>query len=384
MNNLREVASRFALEDAENDDTVDSTLRFEEYIRTMSSLLTRPAGCRLSLYTLLNPDCYTRVLLIWDLVAFAACLGKLSTIVELVKRHPPICGDLTLPFIHGAIGDNPDVIDYLLPVYVDEREAQRKMLIKASRAGKAKNVEHLLEMKSWNPDPPLWIEHDNRKFQSFRDPLGTPSLEVFDILMRDKQKSEYKHLSKHHLFCLLGDAADGGWEEMTAHLLKLGAPTDWTDNDEYPSLLRASGYGDWSPLTRACGYGSDAVVRLLLHNNAMITGYEIEYAARKGRMSTVRILLGHGANANGRWASPSRNSDKPRDGAPIVSAVRLEHEEMFRLLARHGADLESHDHVATQVAQEDGLESMLNLLKEYRVQRQHSRKRKEMMDSTES
>jgi hypothetical protein len=40
---------------------------------------------------------------------------------------------------------------------------------------------------------------------------------------------------------------------------------------------------------------------------------------------------------------------------------------MFRLLVEHGADLEKHGLEAAKVAQANGLESMLDLLKEYNV-----------------
>jgi hypothetical protein len=365
LDSFRQIALRFARDDADSDPTVDKTARYEDYIRTLSSLIV--SQCSSTMDTFFWPHKYPYspeiVIKQLDLAAAAAYVGKLGIVQEVTenKANTHVNYDF-LSGIYGnaARGGNISIIDHLFRTAKSHGQLLSCIwyiqLQAASSAGLRRVVEYLLNSK-WNPGltwNPLFRPERSEPFKEFHSAMCTRHVEIFRVLMRYKETTPYKTLTKDQLTDLLRVAAGQGWDDMAAHLLELGAPLD--------------GYmKDLLPLHKACSTGSESVVRLLLQHDARITGLEIGAAAARGRLTIVRILLEHGANADGvpnfRCGSTIMAPWPP----PIVSAVRLEQKEMFRLLVEHGADLGEKGVEAVKVAREEGLESMLEMLKEYNV-----------------
>jgi hypothetical protein len=97
-------------------------------------------------------------------------------------------------------------------------------------------------------------------------------------------------------------------------------------------------------------------LQLLFHHGARIQGgkervegSEIEEAAERGRWTTVRVLVAHGADIN----------------KALVYAVKKEREDVVRELVGRGVSLKGDVGAqALDVAKTDGLESMVALLEE--------------------
>ncbi|KAF2823856.1 ankyrin [Ophiobolus disseminans] len=171
------------------------------------------------------------------------------------------------------------------------------------------------------------------------------------------------------------NAAWCGWTDMVKHLISRGASLEWPEHEYLKS-----------PLYRACRYGHEGVVRVLLDNGAepfrpdfetaathghfstlkllleiqpvfqpSLTKNCLYAAARKGFLAIVRLLLDFGADPNG------------GETAPLIGAVEAEHVIIFRLLVQWGADVPSVQAEASKRAEAAGLESMLALLNENHV-----------------
>lgn len=367
LDNFRQIAARFAREDIEADNAVEYSERYEEYIEKLSFLITKASSMTLS--DLFSPAPPRQVYFAtYDLSAAAAYLGRLPTVVEITEAgHNKYHSDSTIADISTtcAIGGNIAVIDHLLQ-HRDSKKEHRSILGRSCFEGHAKVVEYLIGTK-WMTHPKLWTMssqlREEEAWREFHYNFMTPNLETFNAVMEYKQKTDYKAFEQRELVDLVRYASEEGWEETMAHLLSLGAPIDGEAYIRQDHLL---------PLRRACQNGSDGVVRLLLRHNARITGLEIRAAAAKGRLSTVRILLEHGADANGIPYVRNFNIISGKRPHPIVSAIRLEHDDMFRLLVKHDADLTQNGPEAVRVAREGGLDSMLQLLKEHGVSLEES------------
>jgi hypothetical protein len=320
----------------------------------------------------------------YDFLTAAAYVGKLSIARELSAREENLylygC-NLGQPSAVAAISENIAMIDLLMQ--------QAKLLGQgpgvmwyvqfqtASRVGSVKVVEHLLASEH---NPGFAHTRDSDRFDKFQKAVSTPNVELFEMLLRHKEttlvnslkeftkrsawlgvrlaplfEAQLAPLTEAELALLLYKAAENGWENMVDHLLKLGAPTCGNAYahgrlDEMPLF--------WTCKTGLFGCGSkgcEGVARLLLQHGATITGVEMEVAAKRGSIETVRILLEHGADSN--------IGEVP----PIVSAVKLEHKRMFHLLLEYGAELGEAGLMAVKEARKAGLDSMLTLLEQHGV-----------------
>lgn len=109
-------------------------------------------------------------------------------------------------------------------------------------------------------------------------------------------------------------------------------------------------------MTRACRRGFERIVRLLLEHGAKWGHNDLASAGRGGHMNIINILMEAGTNLSKAFPHP------------IVSAISLERQDMFRQLLKHGVTLEGVIvPEAVNTARSEGLTSMLALLEEHGV-----------------
>jgi hypothetical protein len=256
------------------------------------------------------------------------------------------------------------------------------MLTKVAEAGRADATRFVLgfECDGWP-----W-EFSREKRPAYRRQnewiladIRTPSKEVFDILTEKRRMfCINRQFGKEEYTCFLRNCALRGWAEMAACYLKLGASVDGLGPSSF-------GYKEQDrPLLDACSYGHQDIVKLLLDYDASTSAPALEYAAGKGHLGIVRMLLAHGAehgDALSRAAAKGYGDVveellnhgaevRDRSASLLVSAVEHEHTAMFRLLVERGCEVRDADTAAkcVEVAKEQGLESMLQLLKEFGVE----------------
>ncbi|KAI0533098.1 ankyrin [Xylaria digitata] len=157
----------------------------------------------------------------------------------------------------------------------------------------------------------------------------------------------------HHYLSSPDDLLKGnvvsGKVEMVRYLLDKGASPNPTTPD-YPCYT--------TTLVRAINGGDDTIIRMLLDVKADIkykAGYRespLTAAANKGQFALTNTLLNRGVDPNEGYPPP------------IVSAVRREHLDIFRLLRDHGARLDTPKTggLAMIIAETHGLSSMRDAL----------------------
>jgi hypothetical protein len=290
----------------------------------------------------------------YDFLSAAAYTGHFSLVRELCQNEKntvvQVEGTLGNPYKCAALGGHVAVIDHLLRTAdMHGRRAKgictSSMLYTAAKAGALDTVQYLLA-SPWKPD--LWyitaVPQRTEAFRFFHYAMNGPNLEIFIALQRFKEASSSpeKTLSQKQLADILWHCCAEGYTESAVHAIDLGAPIDGNP-------------GDITPL-KACAHVG--AMRLLLQRGAKAsgTGAEIAKAARWGRLDLVKLLVEHGESVC---------SGTP---PPIVSAVELEHDSMFRFLVEHGS-LDGGDagELAMKKAREQGLQSMVALLEEHGV-----------------
>jgi hypothetical protein len=150
----------------------------------------------------------------------------------------------------------------------------------------------------------------------------------------------------------LARSADYGKIEMVRHFLNTGA------DPNHPLAHRdVARHSAPRPLLAASRRGFETIVRMLLDAGADPNWYSPERAAlagavQNGSIAVATLLLDRGADVN--VGVPP----------PIVIAVLKERLDMFRLLRRHGARLDTPETggQAMEVARLHGLDSMVDML----------------------
>ncbi|KAH3952998.1 hypothetical protein HBH53_036430 [Parastagonospora nodorum] len=207
--------------------------------------------------------------------------------------------------------------------------------------------------------------------------MHTPSREVFEFLMekrslhcinREFGPAQYTRFLRH--------CAIEGWTKMAEHYLSLGASVEGVGD-------RALCGEDRRPLLLACRRGHKDTIKMLLEHQADNAVPALELAVGWGDLATVRLLLQHKAEfgdalalavAKGHRDVVQELLDHGADikiGSRPLLAYAIEHENvaLFRLLVERGCDPRV-DEAATEcvrIAEEYGLESMLQLLREHGV-----------------
>jgi hypothetical protein len=102
------------------------------------------------------------------------------------------------------------------------------------------------------------------------------------------------------------------------------------------------GNSRWNHLRQAVKGSNEKIVRLFLERGVRTNAVAkdtFHWAVRTGCLSSVRLLVDHGADINGiaQWPTDPRLGRNPM--APIVEAICLEQESMARYLHERGATL---------------------------------------------
>lgn len=323
------------------------------------------------------------------------------------------------PFIAAVSGGQLAVIDYLL----SEAEIQKKgssrsfwsrMMHCAVTMGRRPIVDYLFA-SPWAPD----LESD---FPTHRDSFyrmipdcceGIPDPEVLGLLLSIWEKSAViRSLDECHTKEFLQRQlylnVNAGMHKTVTYLLDIGQGLGLGADYDIPELKFES-YGCPIPVTtyarpleillnrleyysiscngQRCNglpyhcLDIEPVVRVLLEHGATPRNFEVvERAACLGRIGTMRALIEHGATVT----VPS-DYTRCMHAVPLAHAVMLEHTAMIELLLENGASFEQM-HTIThikflsqqqphrnalsdliQAAKEEGLESMLTLMKEHGV-----------------
>jgi hypothetical protein len=205
--------------------------------------------------------------------------------------------------------------------------------------------------------------------------MATPRREIFRFITekREIHCTDREFGVKEYTRFLL-QCAYKGWADMAACYLDLGASVNG---------LASSAYDDdepQRPLIDGYKYGYEGIVKVLLTHGADTSRPALEIAAQNGQLAIVRMLLGPGAEhgeALTRAAAKGYGDiveELLNAGADVKNgshsllphAIEHEHVIMFRLLVERGCDVKDPAAVAVcvKVAQEKGLDSMLELLRE--------------------
>ncbi|KAK8034025.1 hypothetical protein PG993_009020 [Apiospora rasikravindrae] len=160
-------------------------------------------------------------------------------------------------------------------------------------------------------------------------------------------------ISSDDKMSMLGKKARYGHLDMVKHLLEQGV----FPRPEQQGKVESSHDESYKTLMNAVEYGNADIVRLLLAHGAdpnriYPTNSPLMMAARKSWLAVAEALLAAGADADA-GAPP-----------PIVLAVVKEDMDMFRLLRRHGARLDTPESGgwAMSLAALWGLQSMMDVL----------------------
>lgn len=358
--NIRRIAARLALEDNVND-------RDEKYATYVKALCDRGAtygGTHSMASICLQPnndtypfgeDKFSIQDQEYDLMAAAAYFNKLSIIEEKISNpyclhiRPDFLGD---PYVLAVMGGHHEAVDLLYRAVhktniFNEKNYVLKIACKQGSIDMARKV-----LPNWTIQG---LERPGSESMfDLEEALFTPSVEIFEMLMRIKETTVYPKLSEYRLEILLNAAIKYGWLEMMRHLVQLCAPID-----THEALLQA------------CQYGNTTAAQLLLDHGTEMDGREIGVAAYHGRWEMVRWLMNRGAVINGVGEEKLQGlgCDEWGEMLPIVGAVKFEREDLLREFVELGARLDGNFGTrAVDQAKKEGLESMLAVLEELGVE----------------
>jgi hypothetical protein len=344
---VREIALRLA-----RDDT-DSRATYPTYIQALSSVLVRQRR-----FVILRwfrqppsrdfPAMYNEKDLNCDVLAAAIYTGKDALVRELCEEGDTLQraanGNRLFGSVYAAAMMHGDVaiISYLLdksdfPPDKYHYIMRTRLFPKAYRFCGPAVVEQLLTRF------PEWTSQGSL---SFLKTCVTPDVKNMNVLEGFLETMADAEWHRDQLAYLLKIAAWHGWDDMASHLLEKGAPPSQpVPTDSWNSI---------PPLVVACQTGAEGVVRLLLRNGASMHKRAIGEAAKRGFFGIVKVLVEHGADVNSSALVVGKT-----EFTPLLSALLLEHTEMFCWLVEHGAKP-----TGLCKAQLQGLDSMLALVED--------------------
>jgi hypothetical protein len=280
---------------------------------------------------------------------------------------------------HAVQHENYDV---LVPMMSHDSRAELQylrieLLTDVARAGRAEAMHFVFDYETqqnpWEFSRQKRPSHPHRN-EWLLASMHTPSKEVFDFLT-EKRKVHCidREFGVYQYTKFLCHCARKGWADMAVCYLDLGASVD--------GLASLAGDREQQrPLVDACEDGHQDVIKVLLAYGADTSKPALEVAAQKGNMGIVRMLLEHraelgeaisraAANGYGDIVEVLLNFGANIDNLPwplLTYAIEHEHVAMFWLLVKWGCDLEDSDtqEKCVNVAREQGLDSMLGLLRD--------------------
>jgi hypothetical protein len=216
---------------------------------------------------------------------------------------------------------------------------------------------------------PIYAHHNNWRLAG----AYTPSNPVFELLMQLRRTHcvnktfgprEYTQFPAH--------CAWKGWAEMAEHYISLGASVD------EPGVSLSHWKTRQRMIVHAFEGGYEDVVAVFLKHGADTSTPALDVASRHGHLGIFTMLLEHGAEfgkavyeavANGYRDIVTellRHGAKIEEdqGALLAYAIAREDKVLFRLLLNGGCDPMEHMAECRQRAEQDGLDSMIELLRQ--------------------
>ncbi|KAF2001460.1 ankyrin [Amniculicola lignicola CBS 123094] len=330
-----------------------------------------------------------------NLLAAAAYSNNLPLATRLVGKGYNVFENSSdgfpSPYQAAIYGNHPEMLDLLFRGSSHERSKKyfrRLALIKSAHLGHGDMVELILQAK-WVP----WdFEQGCRRgtdAYAWKLALNTPDVKTLNILMSFPESEPYRKTGSLRTlrYKHLDEAVKHNWLAMARHLLESGITANGLPKTKKTKAVEPQ----MLPLYQACFKGNTEMVKLLCDHGARPRELHLVAAASKGHLGVTRILVDLGIEARGIVARAASsgcvevvkllidrgaeiNNSYPglhmKTFLPVypalIGAIVLEHTAMFRLLIERGAELTPQ--IACEAgANAAGLESMLDLLKEYGV-----------------
>ncbi|USP75887.1 hypothetical protein yc1106_03161 [Curvularia clavata] len=200
--------------------------------------------------------------------------------------------------------------------------------------------------------------------------LNTPRREIFDWIMEKRRiHLPDKRFGEKEFTRFLHESAHMGWVDMTAYYLALGALVDGI-------YLPNCRYSRERPLVGAARNGHKEVVKLLLNHGADTSQPALETAVEYVHFDVFYLLLEHGAETGRALAVAVAKGYRSivnvlleRGGhtkehlqSLLPRAIETEDKAIFQTLAKHVEIDDATRAECAKVAEENGLESMAELL----------------------
>jgi hypothetical protein len=315
-----------------------------------------------------------------SLLVVRQCIAKNDRLVSLLQ-HPrsdnPVFG--CYDDLAGRFGGK-ELLAYLMTIEVPvlNRNLRLTFFERAAETGRADILRFVYYFKRaevpWDFTGDSWESGESTVLYRAQN---TPSLEVLEFIvdlrsLHPNPTFEGECGAEYELdLCVLAGRLD-----TVAYALEVGAPPKGVGvmgrpgsnlpvrqacmrgHRDVVEYLLAHGAGQESTIATAAEWGRTALVKRLLDLEISPVG-ALSKAAAGGYLDVVRLLLDAGVDAN----------ETPSVKSPLASAIWKEHTAMFDLLLDLGADLHAEGvaEECVQRAKEDGLESMVLLLKDHGV-----------------
>jgi ankyrin repeat protein len=277
-----------------------------------------------------------------------------------------------------------DSMAYLMTYGVStvDRQLRLRFFEGAAQAGRADIVRWIYDFKKeevpWNLTANSWESSEHTALYRAEN---TASLEVLRFVAELRAIYHNPTVADDRAEYSLDRCVDMGRLDTVAYAVQLGAHPRGLSSMGHPrndlpvrkacrrghiaivEYLLAHGAGPERTVATAAEWGHAELVQRLLELGISPVG-ALSRAAAGGYLDVVRLLLDAGVDANETPETPSMGVK-----SPLANAIWKEHTAMFDLLLDRGADLHAEGvaEECVQRAKEDGLESMLLLLKEHGV-----------------